>query len=462
MTTTPSPWRTLDVFRTMSNEDLDELEQMLDLQVFGPGQVLMHQGDPGDEMFLLDQGRVQVVVSQEEGPGFQVLVDAPAVIGEMALVTHAPRSATVTAVEEARCLRLMRDQFERMVAKNPMVAVFLTEAVGQRLLETDSITSVGKYRIVRRIGSGGAATVFEAIQPDLAQPVAVKMLSHSLVMHPGFAEQFKREAKMAAGLRHDHVVQVLDTEHAYGTHFIIMERLNGNLLEDLIAERGRLRPTMARQVLIEVLSALEFAHGQGLLHRDIKPSNVFFTSDRRAKILDFGIAVQVDEASNPDGQRLGTPYYMSPEQILRRSMDGRSDLYQVGVMAYEMVTGKVPYDSDDLKTLLLKHLKSPVPDPRTIQADVPEDLAHFIMRAMAKHPDDRFTSCGRAADYLRIAQELPLVRKLDLTSVSIQFHPVRREKVERALAELEERLSGMEGITLTRADLRTPDWQGLP
>ena len=443
-------WRTLPVFRTMGPEALDELGEALDPVHFDDGAVVLHQGDDGHEMFLLEAGRVVVHKSQPDGEDFHTVLQAPAVFGEMSLVTNAPRTATVSAQGPVVCMRLGQDDFNRVVAMDPMVAAFLTEAVGARLLESNSIQEVGKYRVTGRLGSGGAATVFEAIQPELGQPVALKMLSHSLALNEGFDERFRAEAKLVAGLRHDHVVQVLDTEHAWGTHFIVMERLSGNLVEDFVTAGTRLAWDTIRQILIEVCEALQFAHDRGLLHRDVKPSNVFFTADRRAKILDFGIAVEVGSASDASGQRLGTPYYMSPEQILGWELDGRADLYAVGVMAFELITLRLPYYGDTVRALLQQHLKEPFPDPRAYRRGVPDDLVAFIATATAKHPDDRFDSCGTAAKALRMAQERPLVEHFDLLSLAVSYHPSRRGVVEDAMRVLEESLAGVTGVKLGR------------
>jgi len=434
----------------MSPVALDELAEVLRAVSFADGDEILHQGDDGHEMFLLEQGSVLIHMDQPEGEPFQTVLQAPAIFGEMSLVTRSPRTATVSAQGPVVCMALGQEDFGRVVTEDPAVAAFLTEAVGQRLLEANTIREVGKYRVTGRLGSGGAATVFEAIQPELGQPVALKMLSHSLALNEGFVERFRAEAKLVAGLRHDHVVQVLDTEHAWGTHFIVMERLTGNLIEDFVEAGTRLEWDTVRQILIEVCEALQFAHEKGLLHRDIKPSNVFFNADRRAKILDFGIAVEVGNKGDSSGQRLGTPYYMSPEQILGWELDGRADLYGTGVMAFELITLRLPFYGDTVREVLSQHLKAPFPDPRAYRRDMPDDLVAFIAKATAKHPDDRYASCGEAAQALRTAAERPLVEHFDLLGLAISYHPSRRERVQEAVAALEAELTGVTGVKLGR------------
>ncbi len=441
-------WSLLDIFQAMSSDAIAGLDQVMAEQAFAPGEVIIQQGDPGDEMFILDEGAIRIEITDDGEVQFETHLEAPAVFGEMALVTKDVRSASVVASTRARCKRLDRAGFNQLVADQPAVASFLTEAVGRRLLETDGITSVGKYRITGRLGSGGAATVFEGVQPELGQKVALKMLSHSLVSHPSMADKFKREAQLIAGLKHDHVVRVIDTEAAYGTHFIIMERLRGTLLEEMIDPEVPMAFDTIRKILIEVCSALEFAHDHGLLHRDIKPSNVFFTSSRRAKILDFGIAVETNDPDSRPTERLGTPYYMAPEHILGRTLDRRSDLYSVGIMAYELVTAEVPFDGATLPELLRKHLTTPMPDPRLRRPDLADDLWEFILRATAKHPDDRFVTCGEAVDFLSEAAELPVVQRLDLVTIAISHHPRHRERVAHAIEQLRAQLSHIVGVSM--------------
>jgi serine/threonine protein kinase len=292
------------------------------------------------------------------------------------------------------------------------------------------------------------ATVFSAVHPDLGQEVALKMLSHGLVYHPGFADQFRREARVVASLQHEHIVRVLDTEYAYGTHFIVMEKLTGVLLEDLIENEQRLAWGAVRRILKEIALALAYSHERGLLHRDIKPSNVFLTEDRRAKLLDFGIAVTADASAQSEGHLLGTPYYMAPEQIRGEQLDGRTDLYALGILAYELCTRQVPFDAEELDDLLRQHLAQPLPAPRLLAPDIPDDLAVFIERSTQKRREDRFPTCADAAGFLQTAAELPLVNKIELSTLAISYHPSRRRMVADALHALHERLNDVPGVSL--------------
>ena len=452
-------WAELDVFRSMNALAIEELRAVMEPRKFEAGATIVKQGVAADAMYLLDDGQVRVMVHNAKADThFERVLQAPALFGEMALITSTPRTATVTAEGDVRCLRVSKAAFDELVQKNPHIAAFLTRAVGDRLLESQSIQHVGKYQVVGRLGAGAVATVFEAVHPGLARNVALKMLSHSLVYHPRFAAQFQEEAKLVAKLDHENIVRVFDTEKAYGTHFIVMEKLSGLTLDDLIRNKTRLNWGTVRRILREIASALDYSHVRGLLHRDIKPSNVFLTEeDRRVKLLDFGIAVTTDASAHGGGSLMGTPYYMSPEQIQGDKLDGRSDLYSLGILAYELVTHDVPFDAETIEELLQKHLHAPTPDPRFLVADLPDDLREFILKSTAKVQDERFTSCAEAAAFLQLASDLPVVHKIELSTVAISYHPSRRQMVADALAELEKRLENQAGVTLLHAHQRSKE-----
>lgn len=442
-------WTRLELFNGLPERTVQSIREAMEPRTFKSGDEIIRQGDEGHEMFVLENGNVKVAVrGSNKQTNFERVLSAPAIFGEMALITAEPRTASVIAEGDVRCLRLGRDGFARLMRRNPQSAVFLTKIVGERLLEADSIKNVGKYEVRGRLGAGAVATVFAGMHPDLGQEVALKMLSHALVFHPGFAEQFQEEARLVASLKHEHIVRVIDTAEGYGTHFIVMEKISGTLLEDLIEDGQPLAWGAMRRILKEVCLALAYAHGTNLLHRDIKPSNIFLTEDRRVKILDFGIAVSAEDSASSGGHLLGTPHYMAPEQVLGRKLDGRADLYAVGIMAYELATRQVPFDADTLEELLRMHLHSPMPDPRDIEPELPEDLAEFIMCATAKSPGDRYAGCDEAAAFLQAAAELPMVNKIELSTLAISYHPSKRAVVAQSLRELHKRLSNTAGISL--------------
>ncbi len=438
-------WAELPLFSGMSADARARFHDAMDAIDYADGANIITQGESGEDMYVLDSGNVRVTVRNDEDEVvFEKVVPAPAIFGEMALITHAPRTATLTVVGEASCLRIQKETVLELFAREPDTAVFLTRLVGERLMETQGIRRVGKYEVIGRLGAGGVATVFEAKHPQLGTPVALKMLSHALVFHEGFAEHFAEEARLVAQLQHDNIVRVLDTEQAYGTHFIVMEKLTGTLLEDLIYSDQNIGWQNTRRILREIAEALAYSHGEGFIHRDIKPENVFMLTDGRVKLMDFGIATK--GGAGDQGKVLGTPYYMSPEQICGQPVDGRTDLYSLGILAYELVTRDVPFDADSIDALFACHIRKPLPDPRRAVPDLPDDLHEFIMRSTRKKPDDRFKDCAEAAAYLKAAAEVPVLDRFGMTTLSVTYHESRNAQVQQIMAEAEAKLKGVSGV----------------
>jgi hypothetical protein len=444
----PKSWTELPLFQGLSADAMRHFRDAMEAVAYSDKAEILRQGEPGDEMFVLERGTVRITVRGEGGKVvFERTIQAPALFGEMALITKEPRTATVSAEETAHCLRIKKATVHELFTAYPATAAFLTRLVGERLMEHKGIRKVGKYEVSGRLGSGGVATVFEARHPTLGTPVALKMLSHTLVFDPAFADCFEVEAKLVAGLTHDNIVRVLDTEEAYGTKFIVMEKLTGDMLETLIESGQEIDWPNCRRILREISDALAYSHSHGLIHRDIKPANVFLLTDGKVKLLDFGIASELGGADG-GGKVMGTPYYMSPEQIAGKKLDGRADLYSLGILAYELVTGYVPFDGDTVEELFEHHKRSPLPNPRDERPDLPDDLLEFIERATGKEPDDRFASCADAAAFLKAAAEVPMLEKFAMSALSVTYHGSRKELVERVLAEAQKKLEGLSGVAL--------------
>lgn len=440
-------WLEMPVFAGLPADVLARVTSVLAHQELAPGEVLMRQDEPGDALFILEFGTLRVTIADAEGNvAIERTVEAPAIVGEMALITGERRSATVTAVVATKVLRMEKPEFTRLCAEHPQTAVFLTCLVGERLLENKGIRRVGKYQVVGRLGSGGVATVFEAIHPGLGHAVALKMLSHALVFDPSFSDHFGKEGRLVAQLNHDNIVRVLDTEEAYGTRFIVMEKLSGDLLDHLIKRSEKLPWPQVRRILVEIAEALAYSHARGLIHRDIKPANVFMTEDKRVKLLDFGIAVEAGLAEDEDGKIVGTPYYMSPEQILGHELDGRADLYALGVLAYELCTHELPFVADSVQGVFAKQLTVEMPDPRLRDPDIPDDIVEFIRKSTQKRKEDRYAGCAEAADALRNSAESDARTPLEMSNFAVTYLPSRRVQVQQIMREAFDRLRKLRGV----------------
>jgi beta-lactam-binding protein with PASTA domain/predicted Ser/Thr protein kinase len=265
----------------------------------------------------------------------------------------------------------------------------------------------GRYRILRRIGSGGMADVYLAEDQELGRKVAIKILNDRHAGDEQFVERFRREAKNAASLSHANIVSIYDRGEAEGTYYIAMEHIDGRSLKELIVSRGPAPVPVAIEYARSILQALRFAHKRGIVHRDIKPHNVLDDGDGRVKVTDFGIARAGASQMTEAGSIVGTAQYLSPEQARGAPVDARSDLYSLGIVLYELLTGKVPFSGDSPVEIAMKHLSAHPEPPSAHRPDIPRDLDLVVLRALAKDPGERYQSADEMdADLARIEQGL--------------------------------------------------------
>jgi serine/threonine-protein kinase len=251
----------------------------------------------------------------------------------------------------------------------------------------------GRYLIIRKLGSGGMANVYLAHDQELGRRVAIKILDDRHARDAQFIERFRREAQHAAGLSHPNIVSVYDRGEAEGTYYIAMEYVEGRTLKELLLARGPSPLGIAVDYTRQILSALRFAHRNGIVHRDIKPHNVIVDGEGRVKVMDFGIAragtaSQMTEA----GSIIGTAQYLSPEQARGAPVDQTSDLYSTGIVLYELLTGTVPFTGETPVEIAMKHLSQVPAPPSSHRPEVPRDLDYVVLRALAKDPADRYHS----------------------------------------------------------------------
>jgi len=289
----------------------------------------------------------------------------------------------------------------------------------------------GRYRIERKLGAGGMADVYLAEDQELGRRVAIKILNSRHGNDDQFIERFRREAKNAAALNHPNIVSIYDRGEAEDTYYIAMEFLDGRTLKELIVGRGAAPINVAIEYARQILSALRFAHRHGIVHRDIKPHNVLVDGEGRVKVTDFGIARAGASQMTETGSIVGTAQYLSPEQAKGGEVDPRSDLYSLGVVLYELLTGKTPFDGETPVEIAMKHLSTTPQPPSKLRPDVPRELDMVVMRALAKNPDERYQSADEMeGDLERVARGA----RVSATTVDTATQVLRRPAAAAAAA----------------------------
>jgi len=263
---------------------------------------------------------------------------------------------------------------------------------------------LGAYRLQTPLGEGGMAFVYRAYQPGVERSVAVKILPRQYSRDAEFLSRFNREAKVVANLQHPHILAVFDYGQANDFTYIVMPLLEGGTLTDKLKE-GPFTLDQISRVMAQVGDALDYAHAQGIVHRDIKPSNVLLDTRGNCLLSDFGIAriVEGSEALTDTGKILGTPSYMAPEQGQGHPADARSDIYALGIILYEMLTGRVPFKAETPVAIVIKHIHSPLPLPSQMNPSISPAVEEVVLKALAKKPDDRYQTATAMSQALNKA-----------------------------------------------------------
>jgi len=406
-----------NLFSSIPQESIDPLLHCLTFQNIKAGERFIKKGGEGDGLYIIRSGSCIVNLEQDNSLHPIARLKAGDIVGEMAVLTGARRSTHVDAETDISLWRLSRAKFNELSLEYPDLRNFLTEIVTTRI-STSKLTAfrtIGKYIIKENIGQGAWSVVYKGIHGKLNFPVAIKMLKHTMAMDPEFWEKFQNEAKTIAKLNHLNIVKVYDIEELYSTAFIMMEYLEGTSLEDLLIHRPKLSLQTIVDIILQVCSGLAYAHSQGIIHQDIKPANILIQPDGTVKIVDFGLTCSL---GNVDCNLPGTVFYMSPEQIQGGPVDERTDIYSLGITAYEMITGKKPFPEDSLAKLMAIHLQEDVPDTRESLPDLPEELHDFFNGSIRKDKETRFRDMPEIISLLK-----PLAEKIGL-----EFKPQKQRK----------------------------------
>ncbi len=268
-----------------------------------------------------------------------------------------------------------------------------------------------RYRLEAKLGSGGMSTVYLARDEVLDRPVAVKLMHREMTEQPDQLERFNQEARAVAKLSNPNVVAVIDAGEDGGRPYIVLEYVQGETLKQRISRAGALDATEALAYALEIAQGLAVAHEAGMVHRDVKPQNVLIDATGRAKLTDFGISRQLnDEGVTATGRVIGTTDYVAPEQAMGKDIDTRSDIYSLGIVLFEMLTGDVPYEADNQIGVAMKHVNEPIPDVQVLRPDISAASGRVVDKATAKEPEERYETIEEMGEDLQAALEVEAIR----------------------------------------------------
>jgi hypothetical protein len=397
----PRAWslvRRSGTFATLPSAALQGLLAAGSERSFEAGDALVTQGDPPDGLLILLDGtahaRLRSVDATDRPIGRFMAGD---VVGEMALVTREPRSATVVADSAVRALFVPTAAFDRLVLRHLELAVVLTELIADRLGRSAHDGFGGKkvegFRILRCIGRGGMSVVYRAQDEASGEHVALKMMSYRLIFDTAALTRFHQEAAIVQGLDHQNIARLERLFTAYRTYFLVMELCDGVDLRRLVKARGPLPEVQVRPILGQLARALDYVHERGLVHRDLKPGNVMVTQQGDIKLTDFGLAVAEvvvdDQFTTAHAAVMGTPAYMAPEQMNGGALDGRADVYALGCLAYDLLTGRHLFNATSVFELIQQKLTVALPPAALIGEGISTELYEFMQGALRVNPDER-------------------------------------------------------------------------
>jgi CRP-like cAMP-binding protein len=370
---------------------LKRIEAQLEDATYQSGEYLTRLGDAGDRLFIIETGEVEIRSRTETGePRLLATSGSGEVLGEMSLLTEEPRTADLVALTDVTAKYLPVTVFENLASEFPVISRVLTQLLAERLGQSGHDALAGKtldrFQIVRRLGKGGMAIVYQAENVDTSLPVALKMMSHRLVYDLNALKLFQREARIIESFDHPNIVRMLGRFKAFRSFFIVMEFCDGTPLDRVVRDNGPLSVDRFCDIFRQLCDALAYAHDQNVVHRDIKPSNVMLTADGTVKLMDFGLADPLDTADNSqEGVIAGTPRYMAPEQLRGEQVDTRADLFALGCTAWKLLTGVDLVNHRSIVGIEKCHANWHVP---TFE-NVPDDVAAFLQTCLAFDREER-------------------------------------------------------------------------
>ena len=401
----------VEILQDLEIDTINDIAQQVTVAEFSAQELLVKQGQRGDHMFIIFNGKVEVCFAETRSSSTdRIILNKGAVVGEISLLTSQPYSADVVALTDTITLSLARPQFLKLIEQHKAFAETMTHLMSDRMAHNGEISRVGRYELLGKLGEGNMAMVFNAYDKELEREVAIKMLKYELSHDQKFLQRFNREAKIIASLNHPNIINVYEVIEEFSTSFIVMERLYGENLWDKLNDNGAFTINATREILNQIASALQYAHHQNIVHRDIKPSNIVIDDYGNIKLTDFGIA------GPPQKEFVsveGTPAYLAPEIINAESVDGRADIYAMGVMSFHLLTNSLPFSASRLNKILDMQVNQKPPEIKNYCPDIDDEFAEFIRRALEKD------SGQRIADWDEIRRLLKSVIRKDCMELEV-------------------------------------------
>ena len=364
-------------FRSLDQHTLSLMYSRMSDRHFEQGELLIRQGDKGDSLMVVADGEIEVSVIEDGEKHLLKHAGPGEVIGEMALLTDEPRSASVSAYTPVRAYVISAESFHELATRHPEISALLTLLLASRLgkAKHDALTgnTFHGFRILRCLGRGGTSVVYEAEESGKQRHVALKMMSHRLLYDRVAMGRFQREAEIIESIDHPNIAKFYGRFEAFRTSFLIMEYCEGVTINSAMAHCKRLPEATARKILGQVACAVAHAHDAGIMHRDIKPSNIIATRDGSVKLIDFGLAGRLDDELLTRFL-LGTPRYMAPEQMTGKPVGKAADLFALGHVAFEMISGRPLFRSKQIWDLRAEVLRWQPPD---LDTALPEASAEY-------------------------------------------------------------------------------------
>ncbi len=373
----------------LSEEALKTLFTSMKETRFKAGERLITRGDKGDKLFIIQAGTCSVII-EKDGKALPIVsLKSGDLAGEMALITGDPRTAHVDAETDVVVLEISREKFDAVCDAHPVMHAVLSKIVQENIYSSifREHREVGKYTILELLEKGNFSNVYKGVYRHIDMPVAIKVLGHEVAMNSDFLDKFKEDAMKILQMNHENLVTVFDIAGLYRTVFIFMEYLEGESLSSILDKKPQLPLDRAVEILLQACSGLAASHEHGLIHNQLKPTNIFVLQNDQVKLIDFGLAPPGGFIDASLGENV---LYMSPEQINGERPDERSDIYSLGITAFEMITGQRPFSENDIDKFLETHTTREIPDPCSLRQDLPDELCRVVIKACQKSPDKRY------------------------------------------------------------------------